>query len=419
MADTQTPNLLLANQTEGGNNNTWGTIADANYEEIDDKFGDVTSISTTGGTTVLTTAQEIVNAITVSGTLVNNAIVEFSGRGGSWVVKNSTTGSYTVTARAAGQSGMTIDQGATTVVYFNGTDIDAAVESAAAVAEQTVASATTCDVLGAASEFIAVSGTTTVTSFGTGTNRKRFVRAAGAFKITHNATSLICPGAQDIVTAAGDTFIILADASSNARIVQYQRAANPPPTIPIGVSFDYWGSTAPAFYLFVYGQNVSRTTYAALFAVLSTSYGSGDGATTFGLPDLRGRAILGKDDMGGSSANRLTNQTGGIDGDTLGATGGTETHALTAAQGPAHTHTGTTDSDGAHTHTTTLRHTAGAGGSSFNSYHTDAINGSNAPITSSDGAHTHTFTTASAGSGDAHNNVQPSIVANKILFVGV
>ena len=45
MADTLTTNLLLTNQTEGGNNNSWGTIADANFEEIDDKFGDTTDIS--------------------------------------------------------------------------------------------------------------------------------------------------------------------------------------------------------------------------------------------------------------------------------------------------------------------------------------------------------------------------------------
>ena len=78
MADTTTPNLLLTNQTEGGNTNTWGQIADANFEEIDDKFGDVTAISTTGGTTTLSDAQEIVNAIVLTGTLVSNVTVVFS-----------------------------------------------------------------------------------------------------------------------------------------------------------------------------------------------------------------------------------------------------------------------------------------------------------------------------------------------------
>lgn len=434
MADTLTPNLQLTNQTEGGNNNSWGSIADANFEEIDDKLGDVTSISTTGGTTTLSTSQEIVNAITVSGTLVSNSTIVFSGRGGAWVVKNSTSGSYTVTCKVSGQTGVTVEQGATKLVYCNGTDIDYAVEDAAAAAEVTVASASTADVLGAASEFIAVSGTTTVTSFGTGASRKRFCRATGAFKITHNATSLICPGAQDIVTAAGDTWVLISDASSNARVHDYQRAAAPPQAMPIGAVMDYAGSTAPSFWLFAYGQNVSRTTYAALFAVLGTTYGVGDASTTFGLPDLRGRIVAGKDDMGGTSANRLTDQTGGVDGDTLGDTGGAETHVLTSAQLAAHTHTGTTDSGGAHTH-----FVAGTGGTettlSDSNYVDDArdyggsssfnytMGGTTASptkgLTSTSSTHTHAFTTASAGTDAAHNNVQPTIVLNKIIFTGV
>lgn len=422
MADTTTPNILLTNQTEGGNTNTWGQIADANFEEIDDKFGDVTAISTTGGTTTLTDAQEIVNAIVLTGTLVSNVTVVFSGRGGSWVVQNGTTGSYSVTCKKTGQTGVTVDQGGSTIVFYNGTDIDYAVESAAATAEVTVASGPTADVLGAASEFVAVSGTTTVTSFGTGTNRKRFVRATGAFKITHHATTLICPGGQDIQCAAGDTFVIVADTSSNVRVYSFQRAAAPPQALPIGAVIDYAGSTAPSFWLFAYGQNVSRTTYAALFAAISTTYGVGDGSTTFTLPDLRGRVVAGKDDMGGTSANRLTDQTDGLNGDTLGDTGGSETHTLTSAQMPAHTHTGTTASDGAHTH-----------GMNDNAIYNNTPNttgftvdpGSNALYldtarqTESGGAHTHTFTTASAGSDGAHNNLPPTIILNKIIFAGV
>lgn len=419
MADTQTTNLLLTNQTEGGNNNTWGQIADANFEEIDDKFGDVTSISTTGGTTTLTDAQEIVNAIVLTGTLVSNVTVVFSGRGGSWVIQNNTTGSYTVTCKKTGQTGVAVDQGGSMIVFFNGTDIDYAVEAASAVAEVTVASASTADVLGAASEFVAVSGTTTVTSFGTGTNRRRFVRATGAFKITHNATSLICPGGQDILCASGDTFILIADSSSNVRIYSFQRAAAPPQALPIGSVVDYAGSTAPSFWLFPYGQNVSRTTYAALFAAIGVTYGVGDGSTTFTLPDLRGRVVAGKDDMGGSSANLLTDQTGGLNGDTLGDTGGAETHTILEAQLPAHTHgvgTLATASDGAHTHTVTSvsDSTVGSDGGGAQAYTTTRT-------TSSSGAHTHTLSgsTASVGSGTAINIVQPTIILNKIIFTGV
>lgn len=91
-------------------------------------------------------------------------------------------------------------------------------------AEVTVASASTCDILGAASALVAISGATTITSLGTGANRVRFVRFTGALTLTHNATSLILPGGANITTAAGDTMIVESDASSNARVLAYQRA---------------------------------------------------------------------------------------------------------------------------------------------------------------------------------------------------
>jgi hypothetical protein len=90
---------------------------------------------------------------------------------------------------------------------------------------QTVASATTCNILGANTPAVSISGTTTITSFGTGTNKVRFVTFTGALTLTHNATSLILPGAANITTAAGDTCIVISDGSSNARVYAYQTAA--------------------------------------------------------------------------------------------------------------------------------------------------------------------------------------------------
>jgi len=91
----------------------------------------------------------------------------------------------------------------------------------------------------------------------------------------------------------------------------------------------YAGSSAPDGWMLAYGQAISRTTYAALFAVCGTTYGSGNGTTTFNVPDLRGRVIAGKDDMGGSPANRLTTIGGLSANDTIGATGGNETIPMT------------------------------------------------------------------------------------------
>ena len=62
---------------------------------------------------------------------------------------------------------------------------------------------------------------------------------------------------------------------------------------PVGVILPFGGTTAPSGYLMCTGQAVSRTTYAALFAVIGTSFGSGDGSTTFNVPDLRGEFLRG------------------------------------------------------------------------------------------------------------------------------
>jgi microcystin-dependent protein len=92
------------------------------------------------------------------------------------------------------------------------------------------------------------------------------------------------------------------------------------------------------------GQAVSRTDYSALFNALSTTYGTGDGSTTFNLPDLRGRVPAGVDNMGGSAASRLTSTVLSAS-NTLGATGGTQTHTITSAQLPAHSHPNTLGSN--------------------------------------------------------------------------
>jgi microcystin-dependent protein len=94
-----------------------------------------------------------------------------------------------------------------------------------------------------------------------------------------------------------------------------------------------------ALCLLCYGQAVSRTTYAALFAVIGTGYGAGDGSTTFNVPDYRGRVLAGADNMGGVAAGRLP-------GYYVGAAAGAATVAQSIAQLAPHSHT-----DTGHTHT--------------------------------------------------------------------
>src|SRR3546814_17750408 len=86
--------------------------------------------------------------------------------------------------------------------------------------------------------------------------------------------------------------------------------------VPIGSVVDFAGTTAPTGYLLCYGQAIGRSEYSDLFDAIGTVWGIGDGATTFNLPDLRGRVGAGKDDLGGTAAGRLS---GIVDGETLGA----------------------------------------------------------------------------------------------------
>lgn len=110
-----------------------------------------------------------------------------------------------------------------------------------------------------------------------------------------------------------------------------------PYNIPLGGIIPYAGATAPNSYFAVpLGQAASRTTYATLFSLIGTTYGVGDGTTTFNLPDLGGRAIFGKE----ATATRLTTAGGGIDGGTLGAVGGQQNRTLLTANLPAYTPAG-------------------------------------------------------------------------------
>lgn len=174
--------------------------------------------------------------------------------------------------------------------------------------------------------------------------------------------------------------------------------------IPIGAVLDYWGATPPAGYLFPVGQAVSRTTYAALFALIGTTAGAGDGSTTFNLPDYRGRVGAGKDDMGGTSAARLSTMSG----TTLGSAGGSQTHTLTSAEIPAHTHPVT---DPGHRHSTI------GGSSEFvrSGVEVEVLQGDGIGFTNN--ATTGITVGANTGGGGAHNNIQPTIVCNKIIKV--
>lgn len=162
----------------------------------------------------------------------------------------------------------------------------------------------------------------------------------------------------------------------------------------------------------------AAATGSGSMTIRALPHGQGDASTDFNIPDAQGRVTAGRDDMSGTSANRLTDQTGGVDGDKLSDTGGAETHTLTLAELAAHDHGGTTGAEAAHTHTINYGITGAVGGSNFNAI--SALGEGQAQTSgASDAGTSHTHSIASAGSDSAHNNVQPTRITNKIIFTGV
>jgi microcystin-dependent protein len=208
------------------------------------------------------------------------------------------------------------------------------------------------------------------------------IRGASTSELSANVTP-----AYEKIDAAAKAYILRVDKAagpvvfegavgSGAAVWEAQKAIWHTGTLPmVGVVTMYAGSAAPAGWLLCNGAEVSRTTYADLFALIGTYYGAGNGSTTFNLPDLRGLAPI-----GAGQGSGLTNRG-------LGAKGGAETHALSEAEMPSHTHEV----------------------SKSNVYPADGSN------LAPGGSHSSYETSTATGGGAAHNNMMPFIALNFII----
>lgn len=181
--------------------------------------------------------------------------------------------------------------------------------------------------------------------------------------------------------------------------------------VPVGTVVDFAGPTTPNLWHLCFGQNASRTAFAALFTAIGTTYGSGDGVTTFGLPDYRGITGVGKDNMGGTGANRLTSTFFGANATLLGAIGGSQDRSLSSANLPAYTPAGTVASSMSPQVINPSSLVSFNGGGSFETVVGNAI------ITATVSS-TFTGTAAAGQINTPIATVQPSIVVNKIIYAG-
>jgi microcystin-dependent protein len=151
-------------------------------------------------------------------------------------------------------------------------------------------------------------------------------------------------------------------------------------TIPSGAIMIWSTTTAPTGWMICDGAAISRTTYSALFAVIGTTYGAGNGSTTFNLPNLKGRVPVGYNI--------------GVDSefDAMGETGGSKTHTLSTSEIPAHNHS------------VDIMRSSTSGTST--TYVTPSLDATSTLQSNS---------TGNSGSGGSHNNLQPYITLTYII----
>lgn len=191
-------------------------------------------------------------------------------------------------------------------------------------------------------------------------------------------------------------------------------------SVPLGTMLDFTGDSSPnSNFLLPAGQCISRTVYAAYFAMIGTRFSACDGTSTFGVPDMRGRNGVALDNLGGgATANRLV--TGSCAGPrhTVGGSCGTDVVTLTTSQMPSHNHGGLTSNMSATTNPSHA-HSYNAPSGILNG----DVGATIFPVAGSASATTgganidHYHLINSDGGGNAHDNMPPTMMVSKLLRI--
>ena len=298
MASTYTTSLKIQEIGSGEQSGSWGTTTNTNWTLIEQAVAGVQSIIMSNANYTLTNlngvsdeARNMVLVVTGTNSGIYQVIAPLVTK--TYIISNQTTGGYAITIGGASGSVVTIPNGVTAQVYCDGTNFYSA---------QT----------GSAGNFT-VNGTLTASG----------VTDTGSL----SAASLTVSGAASLATGSISGIMTAPTATVGTNTTQIATtafvAANP--TVLTGSLLMWPTASAPSGYLACDGTAVSRSTYATLFAVVSTTFGVGDGTTTFNLPNYTNRMPYGA---------------------TVGATGGSADAIVVS-----HTHTASSAvTDAGHTH---------------------------------------------------------------------
>ena len=311
MASTFTTNLKIQQIANGEQSGYWGTSTNTNWTLIEQAVAGVLTINMANADYTLTNlngvsdeARNMVIVATGTNSAIRNIIAP-QNQTKFYVISNNTTGGYAVTIGAPSGSVVTIPNGITAQVYTDGTNFYSAQTGSAGsfnvngtLTASGITDVGTLSVSGAASFSGAIAGTTAVFS---------------------GAISSVSPSFTGTPTAP--------TAAAGTNTTQIATTAFVTQNAVLSGTIQMWPTTsAPSGYLLCDGSAVSRTTYSALYAVVGTTFGSGDGSTTFNLPNYQDRMPIGKGTIASS----------------IGTTGGSKdaivvshTHSITD---PGHQH---------------------------------------------------------------------------------
>jgi len=393
VADARVGNLVVVGTTEGQGAATFASSLTANslVVTVDADVGGDLAVTGDLGVSGISTLDSlaVTNGATVGGSVTVTGNLDVT-------TGVSTTQDLVVEGLLEAQAGLdvtgTLNAGAIDASTVDATTVDAANIDVSGTVDATVLRATSRVLVETSAAATQWSQNSTLRSYRSNAtdNYTQYMTSStgdensGTLMGTEGTTTIV----RNLVEDAGMEFVVndsgttkRATLTRNCRWQDFQGFVT-----PVGVIMPYAGTSEPDGWFFCYGQAVSRTTYDELFSALGTTYGSGNGSTTFNLPDLRGRIPIGKTNMGGTTSARITTGGCGINGTTLGATGGTETVTLTVDEMPAHTHN--------------VQGSAQVNPGTINRYGL----GTSASTVSS-----------SAGGGDAHRNVLPSLIVQYIV----